>query len=860
MNTSNLTFTANDQELAKNSGMDEYASNTVSYIKATFTLGTNWSGFDSVRAVWSSYYNVISTVLDTNNSCMVPAEMLLHKSKVQVNLVGSIVEGGVLTDRLTTFPVEALKVSADAKVSGSETAPVTPSQFEQFVDSVEAAAQSVTDYSYDSEAWAKGTRGGTAVSSSDPTYHNNSKYWNDQGAALSQEVTNLKSEISPSLGKFDTTAKIDFSVGSNGHSSNADKLSVNVKAGQQIVVKCELSSGTATNCAIYLNRADGTSRSISGMTGTEYLRVPDIDIDSVGVYIGGQSPTVTATVTAVYSGVAETEIKDLKENFQLADSGTLTIRDFATWSQGGLSGGQPNLAAMYRLVSLTAIKFDEDTPLYIQAGRRVSIHLLNDDESLKQDLGWQTGSYTIPANTKFRMLISGTSSTTTAEQSLVPTVDEFTSWITLDTKTGKKVDLIEPIKEKAGLTKSTQFTLNAGAGHSSNSDRISIDIPQGSSYSVLVKLSTGEALANNVFYAKYKGSSSTTAVQNGIGGIKYVLTADADIESIGVYMSGASATATVTLEVSVIGEVEELVMSDTLFNANYHQEPYDYLTYASRFSALMNGTENVESFLFFTDPHLARGTDWHKQFRNYLSQIQKVYNSVPANFCLCGGDWLGNNDTVAEACFKMGYCLSNCRAMFEPFYWMVGNHDTNYQGTERLSADTLNNLMFPYSTKNYYTFDGKRTRFYVFDTWVEMEHTSYETSQAEWFANALLTDNSAHIAITAHILYYNSDHILETLTDQILSIAEAYNNRTSITFQDITYDYSSATGKVEFALFGHLHDDVTAVVHGIPCIATTWVLASNSIATFDLMLVDYDNRVIKCVRIGEGSDRTVSLA
>lgn len=204
MNTSNLTFTANDQELVKDSGMDEYASNTVSYIKATFTLGTNWSGFDSVRAVWSSYYNVISTVLDTNNSCMVPAEMLLHKSKVQVNLVGSIVEGGVLTDRLTTFPVEALKVSADAKVSGSETAPVTPSQFEQFVESVEAAAQSVTDYSYDSEAWAKGTRGGTAVSSSDPTYHNNSKYWSDQGAALSQEVTNLKSEFTHAISHLGT--------------------------------------------------------------------------------------------------------------------------------------------------------------------------------------------------------------------------------------------------------------------------------------------------------------------------------------------------------------------------------------------------------------------------------------------------------------------------------------------------------------------------------------------------------------------------------------------------------------------------------------------------------------------------------
>lgn len=195
MNKSEITFSANEQSLIKTGGIDNYASNTVSYIEATFTLGENWTGFDSVRAVWESYCAKISTVLDSNYKCIVPPEVLKVKSKVNVNLVGSVVEGNVLTDRLTTYPILALTVDANAMVEGDETTAVTPSQFEQFVAQVHEDAESIQDYTYDSEAWAKGTRGGIAVSSDDPTYHNNSKYYADQGATLQQEVTDLKSDF-----------------------------------------------------------------------------------------------------------------------------------------------------------------------------------------------------------------------------------------------------------------------------------------------------------------------------------------------------------------------------------------------------------------------------------------------------------------------------------------------------------------------------------------------------------------------------------------------------------------------------------------------------------------------------------------
>ena len=46
-----------------------------------------------------------------------------------------------------------------------------------------ASESAAGDSAEDAEAWAVGTRGGTPVPSTDPAYHNNSKYWSDKSAA-----------------------------------------------------------------------------------------------------------------------------------------------------------------------------------------------------------------------------------------------------------------------------------------------------------------------------------------------------------------------------------------------------------------------------------------------------------------------------------------------------------------------------------------------------------------------------------------------------------------------------------------------------------------------------------------------------
>ena len=140
-----IHISANEQLLTSAECPLKVASNTVSYIEAVFELGENWTGYDSVRAVWSTYMDTIATVLDSEGKCVVPHEVMTRTQKVFVNLVGSVVEDDELTDRLTTYPILAVVVNADALVEGTETAPITPSQFEQFVNEVSEEVSKIKD-------------------------------------------------------------------------------------------------------------------------------------------------------------------------------------------------------------------------------------------------------------------------------------------------------------------------------------------------------------------------------------------------------------------------------------------------------------------------------------------------------------------------------------------------------------------------------------------------------------------------------------------------------------------------------------------------------------------------------------------
>lgn len=141
--TVTLRFRAIGQSLKSEQECPVYASRTFNYAFAKFELGSGWEDFDSVRAVWQSKHQKVESLLDGDYKCVIPAEVLSTVSPVAVNLVGSTESGGVLIDRLTTFPILAFMVHTHALIYGTETPEITPSMYEQFIN--DAREQVITE-------------------------------------------------------------------------------------------------------------------------------------------------------------------------------------------------------------------------------------------------------------------------------------------------------------------------------------------------------------------------------------------------------------------------------------------------------------------------------------------------------------------------------------------------------------------------------------------------------------------------------------------------------------------------------------------------------------------------------------------
>ena len=300
-----ITFTANEQGLVKTGGISHYASDTISYIKAVFTLGENWQGFDEVRAVFKSPYECRPAVLDSNGECYVPVEVLFYKGKVKVNLVGSIVTETEVTDRLTTYSVEALDVDEDVPICGEESQPISPSEYEQFVAKVandaNRAEQSATDaktYADEAEASAQNaseSASASAVSASDSARSATASAESAQNASeIAVEVEVMKNEVELAkdkvLGMRATAETLE--AGSDATASYSDGL-----------------------LTLGIPRGDQGIQGIQGETGA----TPNLTIGTVETL----APTEDATATI--TGTAENPVLNL--GIPKGDTGEVSLED-----------------------------------------------------------------------------------------------------------------------------------------------------------------------------------------------------------------------------------------------------------------------------------------------------------------------------------------------------------------------------------------------------------------------------------------------------------------------------------------------------------------------------------------------------
>ena len=281
------------------------------------------------------------------------------------------------------------------------------------------------------------------------------------------------------------------------------------------------------------------------------------------------------------------------------------------------------------------------------------------------------------------------------------------------------------------------------------------------------------------------------------------------------------------------------------------------------FASYFDSEGDFEPFLFFTDPHLSQGTGWEGEFAEYMECLKQYHESAPIYNIFCGGDWLGNGDTRAEACWKLGYINAQMRSMAD-YHLVVGNHDTNEQGrlddesekwTGALPNDVISNLWYRPHGNPYYSFDTTKTRFFILNSGKE----SYvaDNDQYAWFADSLLANTANNIILFFHIVR-NSSGVVQTFANTVTAIAKAFNDRSTITVAGKSYNFANAKGNVRFAMAGHRHEDWSGEVNGIPVVETTH-MRDGDVPTFDLCFADYSKGVLNLVRVGTGENRNIAI-
>lgn len=322
-----------------------------------------------------------------------------------------------------------------------------------------------------------------------------------------------------------------------------------------------------------------------------------------------------------------------------------------------------------------------------------------------------------------------------------------------------------------------------------------------------------------------------------------------------------------------IYKVSSCLLVSDVFNAEPYTGEYDWQTPVVSYGSLFKGLSSVESFAFFTDSHVMGFGDSSRNetnMKNYFKRVQKTYNATPCSFMVCGGDLLNNSTTMDEACYRLGYLKGINDHLLDGCKFVVGNHDTNYQGkldsesengTGRLTDATIASIMYRNTDtkKAYYSFDGANSKCYVLDSGIE--HSTmldYDWEQIAWLAGKLAEDDPTHAIIFLHIIV-NSGNV-QTNASNFGTLVAAYNSHTTVTLNSVAYDFTSCTGHVDFWVAGHTHVDSNGTLGGIPYFVTASNGYNSDVPIIDLVLADYGNNLLYLKRVGgTGSDRTISL-
>ena len=343
-------------------------------------------------------------------------------------------------------------------------------------------------------------------------------------------------------------------------------------------------------------------------------------------------------------------------------------------------------------------------------------------------------------------------------------------------------------------------------------------------------------------------------------------------------------------EINTIGNSETIIrelpqfIADNVLDFSDRIPSYYQLQLKTAIDSALNNIVtagiNGESFVFISDTHEEANA------KHSPALIKEITKHINVDKIICGGDMIegGSRTTIIK---KLNDFVSAFKRAGK-FFVAYGNHDGNTIWTGADESDYFtkgetyalmqkqSDFDVQYGDLCYYYFDNPttKTRFIVLDTGI---YADLDSAQQTWFENTLNNmPNGYHALIFAHIIYKSkpdvtphigmgaSDLKRTDFMDEICTICDNFN--------------SSNNDKTVEAIFGgHTHFDANFETNGhipiviIDCDARTTMSADDQgnrdavVGTiteqcFDIVTVDYGAKKVECVRIGRGSDRTISYS
>ena len=293
-------------------------------------------------------------------------------------------------------------------------------------------------------------------------------------------------------------------------------------------------------------------------------------------------------------------------------------------------------------------------------------------------------------------------------------------------------------------------------------------------------------------------------------------------------------------------------------------------------------------FQFFTDFHLPQSDVNYRGYTTLPQVLAYIKKYCFVDNVIFGGDILQKNDTEEEAISVLEqYALDF--AELKPLN-ILGNHDNNpYGGDPAGSAIVDTGALYSILFRNmenrvklepnmYWYMDNEvqKVRIIALNTGAGvLSKWNTDATQHQWFVDALVnTPNGYTIVVIPHVFFQLSGGTLALsgIGNSIKSIVDAYANKSSGTWQGISYDFTQTGGTVACIMCGHTHNDgMIMSTAGYPMIGTvceamwgsqqtvtrgTQAKETTNEHAFDVVCLDTSSKTIKCVRVGSGANRT----